>query len=345
MTEIDKIYTETNQGLSIFEHYMGQPIDHNKRYISVFREEKNPSMGFYKSKNGAWRVKDFGSFNMGPIEFVGHLFGLDFHDAKNKIITDLSISVPVVNKFDKPVDLKPKLVIPKQLKIEEKTIITYVKSEWDYHDDKYWGKYLIGESQLALQSAYPISEYTIKKGDKVSTYKRSNANPILYVYEDMTPEGQVAPKIYSPLANDNGIKWIGLTTKRHIQGWKNLFFKEDRHLVICSGRKDYMVLENLLFWDTGGIHFEFCAANSESTLIDSDILLRFRSSYKSVTTLLDWDEAGKKFTEIYEHKHRIPGLNYLLRPYNVKDIAELQEFGTPEDKEKFTRSFLNLFNL
>jgi hypothetical protein len=42
----------------IFERYFGQKVDRRKKYVSPFREDKNPDCTFYRSKSGILYFKD-----------------------------------------------------------------------------------------------------------------------------------------------------------------------------------------------------------------------------------------------------------------------------------------------
>lgn len=339
--EIDDIYSQTNAGKDIFDHYMGEEIETNKRYNSVFRDEKNPSMAFYTSRNDGWRVKDFGmGNNVGPIEFVQLYFKIDFVEAKKKIIADLRLTTPQYKKkfADKPI--RPVIKEDIKVKVDKFEICCEKLSHWMEEDVAYWDKYKIHTDKLEEYNIFPIRSYTIVYADTTKVpvkIHRSKDNPLIYVFELKDVDGKERKKIYCPLISNKDYKWVGNTTAETIQGAAQLKKNVDT-LIIASSMKDGLALYTMFAEFGFNQNFEFVAGNSESVLVPGDILTSLRAHYKNVFSLLDWDDAGKRFSKIYEAKHRIQPMNHLLRDLNIKDSAEVAEYCDYEEIYKFVKS-------
>lgn len=343
------LYQQTNRGKDIFEHYLGHAIQLKKLYHSVLREEKTPSMSFYMSENNVWRLKDFGGENVGPIELVMRRENTDYKKAIEIIRRDLAIEGGVVKRTFSKTPLKP--IIKEDLSVEEnepKFTITFRKKKWDKDDLDYWFLHRITLDYIVRseEKIYPIQSYTIHYTDasrKDIIIARSKDSKLLYAYVETDIYGVERIKIYNPLSTTKKYKWMGNTNKDTIQGWTQLKQKA-KTLIITSSKKDYLAMGCLLELIAPHVKIEFIAPNSEGVLLDGSILVQLRAQYDNVFTFLDWDDAGERFSKIYQLRHRVDALNHLLRPYNVKDIAKLAEYASTKELKEFIEDFLYTIN-
>lgn len=343
------LYQQTNRGKDIFEHYLGRTIQLKKLYHSVFRKERTPSMSFYMSENNVWRLKDFGGENVGPIELVMRKNNVDYKKAIEIIRTDLAIEGGVVKRTFSKTPLKP--IIKEDLSVEEnepKFTITYLEKKWGTDDIEYWLLHRIPPKYITEvgERVIPIQSYTIHYIDasrKDITIARSKDSKLLYAYVEIDIHGQERIKIYNPLSTTKKYKWMGNTNKDTIQGWTQLKY-EAKYLIITSSKKDYLSLGCLLRLIAPHVKIEFIAPNAEGVLIDGSVLVALRAKYDYIFTFLDWDDAGERFSKIYQLRHRIDALNCLLRPYNVKDIAKLAEYASDKELKEFIEDFLYTIN-
>lgn len=343
------LYAQTNRGKDIFEHYLGHTIQLKKLYHSILREEKTPSMSFYMSENNVWRLKDFGGENVGSIELVMRRENIDYKKAIEIIRRDLAIEGGVVKRTFSKTPLKP--IIKEDISVEEnesKFTITYNEKKWGKDDIEYWELHKIPVEYILRmgEEVHPIQSYTIHYADtskKPVTIARSKDSKLLYAYLEVDIYGKERIKIYNPLSTTKKYKWLGNTNKDTIQGWKQLKY-EAKYLIITSSKKDYLSLGCLLEMIAPHVKIEFIAPNSEGVLLDGSVLVLLRSKYEHIFTFLDWDDAGERFSKIYQLRHRVDALNHLLRPYNVKDIAKLAEYASTKELKEFIEDLLYTIN-
>ncbi len=336
--ETDDIYSQTNKGKDIFEHYLGHEIELNKRYNSVFREEKNPSMAFYTSRDDGWRVKDFGlGNNIGPIEFVMELFGLDFPPAKRKIIADLKLATPQYKQKYSNAPIKPVLKETIREAKQDKFKISYTVMDFPDEDLSWWYKFWIELEELNTFDVFAAEAYYLEFLDKTrknAFIKRSKENKMISAFKMKDIFSRERTKMYCPLVTNPDFKWVGDSTRETVQGISQLKYKS-KNLCILSGLKDIMALTAMQRRLKVDLDVELIAGNSESSQIPNEILIDLKSRYENTFSLLDWDKTGKRWSDIYEAHHRIRPLNSNLRDYNVKDVAEMPEYCEQDEIEEF----------
>ena len=114
---------------AIFEHY-GVPIKKGL-FCSKLRQDRNPTVGFYRNKKGRLIIKDFGSdFSGDCFTYVMALFNVSYYMALQIIANDFGI----INRIDLKQN-KPK-IIPTGAKFEEQksAIIQVQTREFKQHE-------------------------------------------------------------------------------------------------------------------------------------------------------------------------------------------------------------------
>ena len=120
-------------------------------------------------------------------------------------------------------------------------------------------------------------------------------------------------KIYQPLKKKHKFHKLA----PYIQGLDQLEYNQP-YLVICSSLKDAMCLMGF------GYNIEVIAPDSENTIIKPYLIENLKTKYKSIITLFDNDDAGKKAIEKYRERYGINGTCLSLS----KDISDsIREYG------------------
>jgi hypothetical protein len=237
-------------------------------------------------KNGKYRFKCFSTGKSGDAyELVMILHGCDFRRAY-EIVRDEYLQVG------------DKKVIFTDITESKWTVTDYkIRERWTQDDANYWSPYNIGSKILSRFNVYPLSEFTMTKGDESFVKK----NPRTYGYFTQSKE---LYKIYQP---ETEHRFVNL--KNYIQGWDQISSDTNR-LFICSSLKDVMSLYSL------GITGNIIAPQSETTSVDT--ITDWISLHKEKYTIFDNDPAGIKAMQSYEDRYGIP---YLILPLS-KDISD-----------------------
>lgn len=100
------IMAQTSGGLDIFYRLIPDMPPHtsrNRKFFSVFRDEKTKSAEVFKKKQGPnkgdFHYKDFGSADsLDAIAFIGKLYGVDYHQACNMALDLANLTAPSYQK-------------------------------------------------------------------------------------------------------------------------------------------------------------------------------------------------------------------------------------------------------
>jgi hypothetical protein len=279
----------------IFEHYCnlneklhGQDV----KILSKFNlKDTIPSMFIYLW-NTKYYFKDFSSDKSGDgIKLVSHLFNINRHEAKEKIINDF------FNKKD--IYIKKDLVEKSRYKVT-----SFLKRKWNNLDADYWLQYGIGTTLLNKYKVFPLLEYTMSQQDGNNTNEINIKNQYLYGYFRL--DGTLY-KVYQPKI----IKKKFIKIKNYIQGSDQLKYNKPT-LIITSSLKEIMSLDNINF------NAEYIAPESECTLISKKVISSYLLKYDNIFTLFDNDAAGNIGMNKYYDEYGIPGIYVNLS----KDISD-----------------------
>ena len=189
MSSLIKKVKDNIDSVSIYEHYLSQPISLTKPICSPFRNEKRPSFSFFMSNKDreVW-FKDHGddSIKGDCINFVSLLFDISIYEACQKILNDFGVTQD--NRFS---NLEKRIM--SEIKPKPKTYIKIIKKPWTKGDKRLWDSLKIGLRTLIEYNVFPISKAIVVKEDqeKVFEYTRN-------VYAYLYPNGHC--KIYNPLS-------------------------------------------------------------------------------------------------------------------------------------------------
>jgi hypothetical protein len=273
------------------------------------KREENASFSVYY-KDGRYKWKDHGKGLGGSaIDLVKALHGVNFHQACSQIIADYNNFIMTEGscKFEVPLKKELKLVT-----VDEK------RRDWNSNDKGFWRPYYFGKAYLEESRIFPISEYTIKNGDKIVNIRGE------FIYGFYTGQNELF-KIYQPKVN--GYKYI--TVKSHIANSE--FCKNHPYYMIANGYKDCRAFELL------GLKVDVQAGNSEGSMLPADVIERRKKKYKTCFTCFDPDPAGIAAAEKYKKRY---GLEPVKMPERY-DIAGLLKAKGPDEARKIMAILIN----
>ena len=272
--EILRIISEVD----VFEYYLGflptNPIS------SPLREDINPSFSLFLSdKYSQLFYKDFSTGEVGDcFIFVKRLFNLATKtDAFNKVAGDFGL-----NQFRLPSGSisapSTKLKIPERktprIKPNERLRISVRRREWKLRDKNFWyKKYGLNKEQLEYCNVYPISHYFVN-GYCTEAHSKAYA----FVEEK---DGLQTFKIYQPYAEKED-KWINNNDYSTWELWTQMP-NTGNILVICSSRKDAMVIKSLFPSEL----LTACSLQSEHVNPKESVVDELRNRFKEIYILYD----------------------------------------------------------
>lgn len=228
----------TNIQEKIIKYYLNQEIT-SKLIRSPFRNDKNPTCGFYYNSKGILKLHDFATNEFySAIDIVKKLYNISYYKAIDKITGDYD---NIINEDISVVNLS---------KINKEEIIWYpADPSWLNYFNRYkviTPKILLSYKVFSAKSVETL-DYTLAKGSKT--------NPLfVYLVDDKI-------KWYKPLTKDKAKKWGGTTNYQTFFGLSQLP-KTGKLLFITSSLKDVMVLR--------GLGFNAIALNGEGYGIGDD---------------------------------------------------------------------------
>lgn len=285
--------------LNLSEKLKGQDLKIKSIWNS---SEKTPSMClFVDRRQMQYAFKDFSSGKYGnKINLVQELFGLDYSGAVDKIINDYN----KYKKNSKEEDIEFNL----QSKWELDNVVV---RKWTQHDANFWLAFRIGKTMLEKYRVKPIEKYSMARNEDGIINKITIEGEGIYGYYD---KNDALYKIYQPFKKKH--KFHKLFS--HVQGLDQLEFNQP-FLVICSSLKDAMTLKGF------GYNLEVIAPDSENTVIKPEIINTIKPKYKSIITLFDNDQAGKKAIEKYHELYGIHG-TFLTLSKDISDAVKEHGF-------------------
>jgi hypothetical protein len=287
------------QGIYSLYLDLNEPFVTTKRYKSPFREENNPSLGFYFN-NGEVLWNDFGDDSLGgdAIFFVQKLFNVSYENALKKISNDFQLGL--CNDAEEVVS------IIREIKLKEKkpTKITVVQQNFSLDDINFWESYGCSLSSL---KKYDVSAAKYVYLNRILVKMYTKKHPIFsYLIRD-----DDIYKIYDPFAKHDS-KWLYNGTKDDIVGFKQLP-EFGYKLIITKSLKDVMTLD--------GYHLNSIAVQSESAYFPVSKLLDLNERFKRIFLLFDNDEPGKKSSALFVEK--FPFVTPIFMPDGYyKDISD-----------------------
>jgi hypothetical protein len=301
---------ETYSEQDIYTYYLGHTFKVGDIFQSPLRDDKNPSFGIFKARNGNLLFKDLATGDSGDcFKFVR------LKTNKNnfsQVLIDIYIKM-----FLSKVKPSPSTTISKS-----KTNITIQKGKWADYDLEYWKQYNISEDILKLYNVYKAYNVYLDN-DIVMTHNR--LNPI-YAYRIFN-----SYKIYRPKAEKKK-KWLYNGSLYDIGGYEQL--PETGNILIIS-----KALKDVMLWYSIG--YPAICLSSETASIPKSIIDILKGRFKNILICLDNDEPGIKAAEKLSQTHDI-NYSYIPQSYNEKDLTDYcAKFGIEATEELVKELFIN----
>lgn len=286
----------------IFETYLGltSPLTgQSVRTHSIFNpNDKNPSMYLYYNKEaGCYKYKCFSTGSSGSaVNLMMHIWSMSFIDTAQKIIQDYKGYVK-----------QGSLYIPQIVEHAKWKVTNVITRGWNKIDAEFWPSYNIDSDLLSAHNVVAILEYTMqkRKGDTVEEEFTVKTKQIYGYYT----EEDLLYKIYQP--NNKDRKFIKI--ENYLQGSEQCNGYDN--LIIASSLKDIMAMKSL------GLKVDMIAPDSENTIIPEHTINQYKSTYKSVVTIMDSDEPGIKAMKKYKELYKLPFV-YLPLEKDISDIVK-----------------------
>lgn len=317
--------TDKTSDIDILNYYFGI-INIPCVVKSPLRQDNKPSFGFYSLDGTKIYWVDYATKDKGGVfDLLGKYWGVSYKDVLNRLWEDLPnfTNINSCNKLNKKVTSSKRY--------NEETDLQCKVREWKDYDLEYWNSYGISLKWLKYADIYPISHKIVVKNNIKHVFV---ADRYAYAYVERK-EGNITLKIYQPF-NKEGYKWSNKHDRSVISLWTKVPEYGNR-ICICSSMKDALCL-----WSNTGI--PSIAIQGEGYGISDTAINELKRRYKEIYILLDNDEAGLNDGEKLSESTGF--INVVLPKIkeldNPKDISDL--YKALQDKEKFRKIILNLFN-
>jgi hypothetical protein len=245
---------------------------------------------------------------------------MSFQDTINKIVKDFV-------KYCENHDYES--IMTNELVVTSWKVTSLKKRKWNEDDMLYWTEYNITEQMLNEHNIIPLSFYEMSliEGETiVENFKVQKKR--IYGYFKKQKDELVLAKIYQPGTDKKFLK-----IDNYLQGTDQNH--REKFMIIASSLKDIMALKTI------GVKADFCAPDSENTIIDVSIIKKFKKAYKAIITIFDNDAPGMRAMQEYKAKYDI---NFCYLPFE-KDPAEiLKTHGIIETQLKIIPKLNNALN-
>lgn len=304
---IDKDYILKNiSEEEIFSYYLGFPIKSGKLFVSLLRNDKNPTCSFYRNKSNTLCYHDFATgdiFNC--FSYVCRLFGCTYHQAIKKIAEDF-------NLLNTKSDYKPKYTKVEKIKEKKQTFINVEIKDFAEHELKWWNSFGITKDILNKFKVYSCKTVFLNN----SIFAQSTQHAPIYGYYGgkVQESGNKIElwRIYFPKTKDS-IRFIGNWPSKKIQGWEQLP-KKGKLCVITKSMKDVMCLYSL--------NIPAVAPCSETQFLSDTQVNELKSRFQHIVVLFDLDHTGIQFSKKIKKEYPELIVTLLPRTGYCKDISD-----------------------
>jgi len=285
----------------IYAFYLGEDVTKLGVFHSPLREDNIPSFAlyFHKVNRNILMFKDFATGDCGDfVVLVIKMFNLSYSEALKKVAFDLNLGDFNINVSQTPVNYT-------KITQRDSVELGIKVREWQVRDKIYWSSFGIKKKTLEKFKVYPIS-YVFYNTTAVKT------SDYAYAYVEIKDD-RVSYKIYQPLETKIK-KWINNANYTVHQGYTQLPESGDL-LIITKSLKDVMSLHDCMGISAIGLQ-------SESVMMKESVMDEYKSRFKRVICLFDNDEPGKKLSESFTEKYKVPHFFVPELP-KVTDFSDL----------------------
>ena len=345
MLRKEEILERTNNGLSVFKHYIPGNWRIGRNFLNPLYEDNKASCNIYfDRRNGNYKMKDFGndSYSGDCFFFVGQLKGLDcnnpvdFVEILETIDRDLGLGLAAGNPL--PVtrtSCRIATSIPEETPEKENRPYQFREQKFPLAELMYWQQYGITPEILELYKVCSLRDFQSETADGTPfTYTSSVAEP-MYGYKSKR-----YIKLYRPFSKTRFL-YGGNFGENYCFGLEQLPAKGDT-LFITGGEKDVMAM--------AAHGFHAICFNSETVTIPPTLIYKLTFRFKHIILLYDTDKTGRESARKQEKQLEEFGVKRLLLPLpgtkEEKDISDYFKAGnTREDFLKLFIDFLdNLYS-
>lgn len=345
MLRKEEILERTNNGLSVFKHYIPGNWRIGRNFLNPLYEDNKASCNIYfDRRNGNYKMKDFGndSYSGDCFFFVGQLKGLDcnnpvdFVEILETIDRDLGLGLIAGNPI--PVtrtSYRTEKLISEETPEKESKPYQFREQKFPLAELMYWQQYGITPEILELYKVCSLRDFQSETADGTPfTYTSSVAEP-MYGYKSKR-----YIKLYRPFSKTRFL-YGGSFGENYCFGLEQLPAKGDT-LFITGGEKDVMAM--------AAHGFHAICFNSETVTIPPTLIYKLTFRFKHIILLYDTDKTGKESARKQEKQLEEFGVKRLLLPLpgtkEEKDISDYFKAGnTREDFLKLFIDFLdNLYS-
>lgn len=338
------ILSATQNGLSVFKHYI--PIDFKlgKNFKNPFYDDKNASCNIYYDRhNQLFKIKDFGNpdYSGDCFAFVAQITGMDvrrnFLEVLQLINRDLNLHLEekehhYTTHSKRNTPIKSISSITKTTnEITDKTPkpFHFTEKSFTSKELQYWKQYGISEKTLDYYDVKSLSEFRSVNNEGNNYELQSTESEPLYGYP-----GEDYIKLYRPKSKLRFL-YGGEIPEKYCFGLNKLP-NRGGILFITGGEKDVMSLY------AKGYH-AICF-NSETSHIPSEIIEMLKHRFKHIILLYDSDKTGLEASERHQEALKQYGVKRLLLPQSGsksdKDISDY--FARGKSREDLELHILNL---
>lgn len=287
---------------TLMSTYYGVPI-HNGLFKSKFRQDSNPTVGYYKNRSGKLIVKDFGSDFCGDWLYVV-MKKFDCTYGKALLIAANDFGLVPNSKLEKnPITIQTTTIpINKQSRIQVE-IREFQKYELDW-----WNSYGITENTLKKFKVFSCKNIWLNG----NLFHIESPNQRIFGYYGGTKDGIELWRLY--FVGRKKFKFLSNWSASKIQGAKMLPKTGGDILVITKSLKDVMVLYEL------GI--PAIAPNSENLFVTDLQYKKLSEKFKDIIVLYDNDLAGICGMRKIKRQYPKVKVMYIPRKYEAKDISD-----------------------
>ena len=339
MLKKDEILARTDNGLSVFKHYISGNWRLGRTFLNPLYEDKKASCNIYFDRhNGIYKMKDFGNdgYSGDCFFFVGQLLGLncsntnDFVEIMKTIDRDLSLGLSEQSNLA-PTHIKAAIPIkeePLETPIKEKESRFYHFQEQPFSgvELEYWSAYGINKAILSTYNVSSLSTYESERADGKPFALISSAKEPMFGYKSKR-----YIKLYRPFSQMRFL-YGGTIGDNYCFGLEQLPAKGDT-VFITGGEKDVMTLASK------GL-YAICF-NSETVIIPINIIHKLSFRFKHIILLYDMDKTGVESSKKHEKQLAEYGVRRLSLPLSgTKEEKDISDYF----KKGYTKSdFLKLF--
>lgn len=280
----------------IMEKYLGVAVTNDtlvaNSVCSPLRKDNSPTCNYWYSRTGKLRFKDWsGHFHGDCFDVVAYKIQVNSRDSKafqlvlHTIAKDFRIhkykDYKEVEKYD---EITKEFY--KKLKTPSQTLIKVVPRTWNYHDDYYWGKFLVDRKTLEIGKVYPVEELYISKRGKpfIRIYSYSFKDLAYAYYGGKDNTGKPMWKIYFPLRNKRDKKNPRFLSSHSFLQGKHLI-QPARFCIVTKAYKDVLAFRKF--------NIMAVAPSAEGVLLTKDEYWLLRKNFDFILSCMDYDRTGK----------------------------------------------------